>query len=92
MEHEPTPCRKCSGRGHYLMLTVKIECYHCNGDGWEAVCKVCGGPVHPNADKYDPKRPVYDEDEGGMYHLGCEGEVFEEVCCSIATDTEDNGN
>lgn len=50
------------------------------------ICYVCGEPVEPDADKYDPKKPVYDEDMGGVYHLGCEDGVFDEVHCSVYTD------
>jgi hypothetical protein len=45
-------------------------------------CIVCGETVPDEAAKFDPQAPVYSDD--GVYHLGCESELFDEVHCSTA--------
>ena len=49
----------------------------------ESDCSVCGDPIPEEYGKHDPKAPVYDDDAGEVYHLGCESEVFEEVYCEL---------
>lgn len=42
-------------------------------------CFVCGDPIPDEYGKWDDDAPVYADD--GVYHKGCEDEVFEEVIC-----------
>lgn len=44
-------------------------------------CEVCDEPIPEDYGKHDPKAPVYAD--GYVYHLGCEGDVFDEVYAEV---------
>ena len=45
------------------------------------LCDVCDGTIPDEYTKWDPQAPVYTDD--GVYHLGCEDDVFAEVFSSV---------
>jgi len=44
-------------------------------------CAVCDGAIPDKYGKHDVNAPVYTDEY--VYHLGCEGAVFEEVYAEI---------
>jgi hypothetical protein len=46
-------------------------------------CDVCGGDIPDDYDKFDDEAPVYGPEAGDVHHLGCQDELFENVCCEV---------
>jgi hypothetical protein len=69
-----------------VATTAKPPCTSAALEGTKPMpetCDVCGGDIPDDYDKFDDEAPVYGPEAGDVHHLGCQDELFENVCCEV---------